>query len=137
MDAELKLYYSMFTGELTLSLEEQLVRIYSPLPRDEPLVITTVCVQQQSGGTDSGLFVTAFALHAAMRKNFNTICFEQSLMRQHLLECLQNETLTEFPQLTSPSAKPRRSKVSHIVINLFCTCKMPESFDSKMIECEQ
>ena len=73
----------------------------------------------QSGRTDCGLIATAFVLHAAMRKNFKTICFEQILMRQHLLECLQNEALTEFPQSTSPSAKPRRSNVSHIVINLF------------------
>ena len=119
MDAKLKLYDSMFTGELTPSLEEQLVRIYLPLARDESLVINAVSVQQQNGGTDCGLFATAFALHAVMRKNFKTICFEQSLMRQHLLERLQNEALTEFLQSTSPSAKPRRSKVSHIVINLF------------------
>ena len=137
IDAELKLYDSMFTGELTASLEEQLVRIYLPLAHDESLVITAVCVQQQGGGTDCGLFATAFALHTVMRKNFKTICFEQNLMKKHLLECLQNETLTEFPQSTSPSAKPRRSKVSHIVINLFCTCRMPESFDSKMIECDR
>ena len=94
-------------------------------------------MQQQSVGTDCGLFATAFALHAAMRKNFKTIYFEQSLMRQHLLECLKNEALTEFLQSTSPSAEPRRSKVSHIVINLFCTCMMPESFDSKKIECDR
>ena len=62
---------------------------------------------------------------------------EQSLMRQHLLECLPNEALTEFPQSTCLSAKPRRSKVSHIVINLFCTCRIPESFDSKIIECDR
>ena len=30
-------------------------------------------------------------------------------MRQHLLECLQNEALTEFTQSTSPSAKLRSS----------------------------
>ena len=87
MDVELMLYDSMFTGEITPSLEEQLVRIYSPLAQYESLVVS---VHQQSGETDSGLFATAFALHAAMRKNFKTICFEQSLMRQHLLECLQN-----------------------------------------------
>ena len=74
MDAELKLYDSIFTGELTRSLEEQLVRIYSPLAQDESLDITAVSVHQQSGETDCGLFATAFALHAAMRKNFKTIC---------------------------------------------------------------
>ena len=83
------------------------------------------------------LFATAYALHATMRKNFKTICFEQSLMRQHLLECLQNEALTDFSAVDVPSAKPGRSKVSHIEINLFCTFRMPESFDSKMIECDQ
>ena len=96
--------------ELTPSLEEQLVRIYSPLARDESLVINIVSVQQQSGGTDCGLFPTAFALHTAMRKHFKTICFEQSLMRQHLLECLQIEALTEFPQSTSPSESPEEVK---------------------------
>ena len=64
MDAELKLYDSMFTGELTPSLEEQLVRIYLPLAWDEPLIITAICVQQQIGETDCGLFATAFALHS-------------------------------------------------------------------------
>ena len=38
MDAELKLYDSMLTGELTPSLEEQLVRIYSPLAWAQSLV---------------------------------------------------------------------------------------------------
>ena len=52
MDADLKLYNSRFTGERTPSVEEQLVRIYSPLARDESLVITAVFVQQQSGGTE-------------------------------------------------------------------------------------
>ena len=64
MDAELKLYDSMFTRELTPSLEEQLVRIYLPLAWDESLIITAICVQQQIGETDCGLFATAFALHS-------------------------------------------------------------------------
>ena len=58
-------------------------------------------------------------------------------MRQYLLEYLKNEALTEFAQSTSSSTKPRRSKVSHIVINLFCICRMPEYLDSKMIECDR
>ena len=94
MDAELKLYDSMFTGELTQSLEEQLLLIYSPLVRDESLIITAVFVQQQSGRTDCGLFATAFVLHPAMKKNFKTICFEHSLMKQILLESQQKEALT-------------------------------------------
>ena len=64
MDAELELYDSMFTGELTPFLDEQLFRIYLPLARDASLVITAVSVHQQSGRTDCGLFRTAFALYA-------------------------------------------------------------------------
>ena len=71
-----------------------------------------------------------------MKYTVKRIHFHQGAMGQHLLECLEYQELTDFPASKSPLVKVLRSIMAHIVIQLFCLCKMPESFYLKIIACD-
>ena len=60
---EVFLYDSLFTGSLTPSTEEQLVRLYRPAVRNNCLMVTAVSVQEQE--VDCCLFSIAAAYLSA------------------------------------------------------------------------
>ena len=72
------------------------VQIASILAIKEP-VIRHMDVQMQSGKDDCGLFAIAFAATLAHGRHPGSYVFEQSLMRSHLLKCLENGKMTIFP----------------------------------------
>ena len=46
---------------------------------------------------DCGVFAIAFALQAALGQCVGDIAFDQSKMKNHLLECFKARKLTPFP----------------------------------------
>ena len=70
-NGELRRYDSKFSGQLTPSLEEQMVCIYHPVFQSEMTMITAIPFQQQAANTKCGLFAIAFAHHAAIGENLN------------------------------------------------------------------
>ena len=102
------LYDSLFTGSLTPSTEEQLVRLYQPAVRNNCLMVTAVSVQQQKGGVDCGLFSIAAAYHSAVGDDFRGLTFSQNDMRQHLVECFERKQLSAFPQTSGAVARNAR-----------------------------
>ena len=136
-NGEVRLYDSKFSGQLTASLEEQIVRIYKPAVQNDSLMLTAIPVQQQSGGVDCGLYSTAFAYHAAMGHDLGKLAFEKGRMRQHLLHCLEKQLLTPFPPSPLSTAQVKRSPKKQLTINLYCICEMPESYDSEMVQCDK
>ena len=88
---------SLAGDHLPSTLEEQIAMIYQDVVRDHGLLVTRVPVQQQMGSTDCGLFAIAYAFYAAWGNQLTKLCFDQSKMRQHLLECFQQQKLTAFP----------------------------------------
>ena len=131
---EIFLFDSLTHDDLPSTLEEQIAAVYASFcSKDGLLTITKVGVQQQKGMTDCGLFAIAFAYHSARGDDVSKLEFDQSIMRQHLLDCFQSEELKPFPMTT---AKPKKRKSKHIFIHLYCTCLMPASYDVQMIECD-
>ena len=53
-------------------------------------------------------------------------------MRKHLLQCLVNGKMTEFP---GRKRKPRTKKSAIIPVHVFCKCRQPEC--GEMAECDQ
>ena len=104
---------------LTTNVELQLAKIYNPLPSKSSLRIKIVPVQQQEGFHD-------------LAKKPEAAQFDQNSMRQHLIKCLNEKHLERFPMSkhteTLPRATPRVKNIS--------ICHMPESFDDKMISCD-
>ncbi len=54
-------------------------------------------------------------------------------MRNYLEECLDREELNVFP---AAATAVRRYELKHLFVHVFCVCGLPESYDSRMIECE-
>lgn len=61
--------------------------------------LNLVPVQKQKGGTDCGLFAIAFSTAICKELDPTTITFNQTAMRDHLIYCLKNGTMTLFPTL--------------------------------------
>ena len=60
------------------------------------LSVTLVPVQKQSNGYNCGLLAIAFATDILNGLSPVDSCFDVSLMRSHLLQCLETEELTVF-----------------------------------------
>ena len=63
------------------------------------------------------------------------IQFDQSRMHSHLIRCFEEKKLEEFP-FSSCTDHLNRAMIAHRVIHLFCTCRMPENFNTKMVACD-
>ena len=128
------LYDSRFKGNLSASLSHQLSLVYRSLvvekedgqAVDPHIKVYVPAIQQQIGDNDCGVFAVAFALHALLGDKIETIEFDQSKMRLHLLDCLKKKKLTRFP--TKPKLSQRSRHFPYREIELFCT------FDGRIIQ---
>ena len=101
-------------------------------PKDT-IRVRYIDVPMQEGYSDCGLFAIAFATALAYGKQPGRCFFDQGTMRVHLVKCLQEQNMTEFPL-----KKARRSamKIKSVVnIRIYCKCRMPELPGSTMIQC--
>ena len=120
----------IITHELEPTLQVQIAKIYSN--HLDFIEVNTLSVQQQMGNTDCGLFAIAFALEVCEGRRPDAIIFDQKQMRQHLYRCFENLHITQFPVLT---ANVSVKEATLGIIYLFCFCKLPEEYDTDMIEC--
>ena len=74
-------------------------RVILDLFGDDKLQINMQQVQKQHGTDDCGLFAIAFAVSLARKVNpaDSHLLFEQSRMRSHLINCLQEANFCPFP----------------------------------------
>ena len=93
-------------------------------------------MQQQVGSSSCGVFSIPFAYHAAKNDNLGIMTFNQDTMWQHVISCLENNKFSSFPSATQPDSI-KRIKRQHLFIHLHCTCRLPECYDSTMIECNK
>ncbi len=57
-------------------------------------------------------------------------------MRSHLQHCFEAEELSTFPQAQN-SAVIIRCNSKKVTIELYCTCGLPETYDSQMVLCTE
>ena len=84
-----------------------------------------VDVQRQSGGSDCGLFAIAFTLMLCQRKDPRTVSFLQSSMRGHLVQCFEQEVISDFPHSTKPRRTARSRFISEKTMPVYCVCRLP------------
>ena len=105
-------------------------------------------VQQQTGGVACGLFAIAFAYHAALGENLGEVTIEQKNLCQHLVHYFEQNSFSSphvssphvsSPHVSSPhgSIAVKRNKTKRFRIHLICTCRLPESSDYNVIQCDQ
>ena len=92
---------------------------------------------KQNNSVDCGLYAIAFITSYCFRKNlcFDLI-FDSNKLRTHLLQCFENNTISEFPLTSKTISSRRKKKQKSINIQIFCTCYLPECFDD-MVQCDK
>ena len=53
------------------------------------------------------------------------------------MECLECKELSLFPTTSAHSAVTTRCPKKHLFVHVYCVCRLPESYDSNMIECDK
>lgn len=77
--------------------ETTILQIANVVKTNKPFFkIVELCVQQQQGITDCGVFAVAFTTAICTGINVQSVSFNQSKMRAHLLECLRTERWHHF-----------------------------------------
>ena len=90
-------------------------------------------VQRQCGSNDCGVVAIAFALHAALGHCVGDITFDQSKLRNHLLQCFKTRKLTPFPTVDKKARKIAESYFE-VKVDVFYTCMMPDTYGD-MVQC--
>lgn len=92
-----------------------------------------VNIQWQPTDCECGLFAIAVATELANGNNPSKFRFSVEKMRQHVLECFENENFVMFPS----SDRVITEKYNKVVVeSLFCTCYMPFDEKQKMRSCD-
>ena len=104
------------------SLHRQLAAIIRT--RERQFHVRFVDVQRQSGGSDCGLFATAFATALCNGQDPHLLSFEQSEMREHLKECFVTNKLVNFPESRRRRRLGRQRLIATKQIDVFCHCRL-------------
>ena len=84
--------------EPTQQLLDQISSIYSPDKSVTPSILQVSVASEQQGPYDCVIFALAFARELASNEDPSTVIFDQSKVREHLLSCLENEEMLQFPK---------------------------------------
>ena len=131
--------YNSFDENIPNDTIEQIASIL----RSESPQITIISkpFQTQEGASDCGLFAIACAESLVRGDDPSDLRFDQNLMRDHLIHCLENDKFTMFPSCMYPSNVCMSSE-RVLEVELYCECRMPELSESyfgyptgDMIEC--
>ena len=88
------------------------------------LTLRVVNVGIQQGYDDCGLFSVAMAYDLCSGVDPSTKLYVQDQMRNHLHSCFNNKQMKPFPSFSATIAK---RVICNFTIEVFCTCRMPES----------
>ena len=88
---------------------------------EDILTVRVVPVQQQTNIVDCGLYALAFVKHIAdTGSNPSYAVFDGSLMRNHLLQCVNGNQLIAFPKAETAL---RFCKEKEFQFSLYCICR--------------
>ena len=93
MAGKVNLYDSLFHDAISQEIEDQA----NDLLGGRLLKLDFVPCQQQTNGSDCGVFAIAFAVALAIATDPTHVTFDISRMRPHLVTCLKDRKLNMFP----------------------------------------
>ena len=127
---------AIVSDPMTPEVELQLSKLFSPPQSKSSLRIEIQPVQQQEGVHDCGLFSIACATEVCVGVKPESVQFDRPIMKQHLITCLEKRYFQPFPKFTGIESVPRPTR-QFTRIKLYCTCHMPECYDTRMIACDK
>ncbi|CAF3460435.1 unnamed protein product [Rotaria sp. Silwood2] len=87
------------------------------LPNEEKALVSFENVQQQIGGNDCGLFALAFATSLCHGTSPSMLFYNQSLLREHYVQCIENNKIEPFPSKPKRGSNRNISKIVDIYLN--------------------
>ena len=96
------------------------------------ILVQYMHMQDQGGGSDCGLFAIATATTICNGQDPAALQFDQSHMRQHLLNAFETNILMPFPSRKVAKRKPLI--VFRERIHVYCVCRHPDD-GRKMVQC--
>ena len=131
---------SLFKGRIADHTKQQICAILNCYLKHVKMKVLSV--QQQSNWIDCGLFALAFCFHILSEKaNPVGIFFDESNFRHHLLHCLTANLISPFPKSNRQAMKTCKDR--EIMVEIFCTCRMPwiiaenNIYAKQMVECSK
>ena len=88
-------------------------------------------VNKQAGTDDCGVFAVAYCTSLVHGQNPTMFVYNQTMMRTHLVKCLESEKLEPFRILR----EQRVGKVITTQVEVFCYCRSPND-GSPMVRCD-
>ena len=132
---------SLFNGRITDHTKQQICASFNCDLKH--VKINVLPVQQPSTGVDCGVFALAFYFYILWEKvNPVGLFFVESKFRHHLLHCLK-DLISPFPKSTGQAMKCKTCKNREIMVEIFCTCRMPwrkaknNIYAKQMVECSK
>lgn len=101
-------------------------------PQSAALTIETKPAQNQGSTLDCGLFAIANMYYIASGKEPSSLTLSQKALRSHLLKCIRNGVMEDFPLTQSFVVRVRPKGHSY---KLHCVCRQPLLNADKDLEC--
>ncbi len=124
---------------MTTMLRKQLVKLYanSATGLHGSIEVNLLCTQQQLGTSDCGLFAIANMFSMALGCNLDSIEFDQSKLREHLLHCLNNQEVNMFSHKVLLEKKDVISMQQKISVHCKCHVYKQTEYLIKCTKCEK
>ena len=123
--------------------------LYSSVPSDTMYLIASMIftsasrlevrmmnIDKQSNGSDCGVLAIAFAFDLCSGSDPCKAKFGHKNIRKHLLMCLESCKFSRFPVLHDSYKSATTKSPETQVVDLHCTCRMPEKSGDDMALCE-
>lgn len=98
-------YYDSLYHSITPAVKKQ-IKLFFP-GNVEKIRVNIMPVQQQTNGSDCGVFSVAFSTSLLYGQDPCDVAYDTTMMRQHLKQCLQNNHFQPFPLSVQPVLKCR------------------------------
>ena len=123
-DNEVYIYDSVYSSKPTYYTMKQIAAIVKSKSHQISLFLAKV--QSQKNSIDCGIYAIAFITDLCHGINPATQQYSSSKnLRQHLVNCFSNGSMSPFPKVASKEHKP----AIKATLNVYCCCRLPYVLD--------
>ena len=127
---QVKLYDSLYSGIAPFTREQIAALLFNQ--ESDGIEICVPPVDQQTNGTDCGVFAIAFATALCYNMDPTSLKFNRRAIRAHLLDSLKNGYIGIFPFKEKSSTGYEET----VAMPVYCDCRLPYNpTKDQMAEC--
>ena len=127
---QVKLYDSLYSGVSPFTKEQIAALLF--IEDSDVIEVSIPPVDQQTNGTDCGVFALAFATALCYKLDPTSLKFNRRAIRAHLWDSLQRGYIGIFPFYDTSRHGLERA----VAIQVYCDCRLPyNSTRDRMAEC--